>query len=255
MRIAEDGNDDLSVDAALLEQLRALGLRVPQVVHVEPFDQALGRSVLITTEIAGEPLAGCRDLGAARRVARAAGRELAGLNRVGVHGYGWVQRQAPSWPLHATCGTYAEFVTSYLPDPWPGPLGKLFTVAELEGLWALVDGERRRDLTAATLAHGDFDTTAIFQVDGVYSGLIDSARSAGPSRCSTWRTSTCGSTSARRRCCGVTCWPATARWPRSRQDTRSWLVGRRRCWGCGSSPGGWDRRETLVPVIPRSVGG
>jgi aminoglycoside phosphotransferase (APT) family kinase protein len=64
-------------------------------------------------------------------------------------------------------------VTSYLPGPWPGPLGALFTVAELERLWALVDSERRRDLAGATLAHGDFDTTAIFQRDGDYSGLID----------------------------------------------------------------------------------
>jgi len=173
VRIAEEDHEDLSVDAALLEHLGGLGLRVPQVVHVEPFDQALGRSVLITGEIAGEPLAGCRDQRAARRVARAAGRELAVLNDVGVQGFGWVRRQPPAWPLRATSRTYAEFVTSYLPNPWPGPLGRLFTVAELERLWALVDGERRRDLAGATLAHGDFDTTHIFQVDGHYRGLID----------------------------------------------------------------------------------
>jgi Ser/Thr protein kinase RdoA (MazF antagonist) len=172
-RIAENDDEDLSVDAALLEHLRALGLRVPPVIHVEPFDQAVGRSVLITGEIAGAPLAGCRDQRAARRIAHAAGRELAVLNSVGVHGFGWVQRQPPAWPLRATSLTYAEFVTSSLPDPWPGPLGRLFTVAELERLWALVDRESRRDLTDAALAHGDFDTTAIFQLDGDYSGLID----------------------------------------------------------------------------------
>jgi Ser/Thr protein kinase RdoA (MazF antagonist) len=173
VRIAEDDDEDLSVDAALLEHLRALGLRVPEVVHVEPFDQALRRSVLITGEIAGEPLAHCRDQRAARRVAHAAGRELAVLNGVAVQGFGWVRRQPPAWPPRASWRTYAEFVTSSLPDPWPGPLGPLFTVAELERLWALVDRERRRDLAGATLAHGDFDTTAIFQVDGHYSGLID----------------------------------------------------------------------------------
>jgi len=172
-RIAEEDHDDLSVDAALLEHLRALGLRVPEVVHVEPFEQALSRSVLITGEIPGQPLARCRDQRAARRVARAAGRDLAVLNGVGVRGFGWVRRQAPGWPLRATSRTYAEFVTSSLPDPWPGPLGELFTFAELDRLWALVDRERRRDLACATLAHGDFDTTAIFQVDGHYSGLID----------------------------------------------------------------------------------
>jgi Ser/Thr protein kinase RdoA (MazF antagonist) len=173
VRIAEREDEDLSVDAALLKHLRALGLRVPQVVHVEPFNQALGRSVLIVDEIPGEPLAGCRDQHAARRIAHAAGRDLALLNSVDIQGFGWIERQPPAWPLRATSRTYAEFVTSDLPDPWPGPLGRLFTVAELERLWALVDRERRRDLTGATLAHGDFDTTAIFQIDGVYSGLID----------------------------------------------------------------------------------
>ena len=71
VRIAEADHEDLSVDAALLEHLRGEGLRVPPVVHVEPFDQDLGRSVLIMGEIAGEPLAQCRDQRAARRVARA----------------------------------------------------------------------------------------------------------------------------------------------------------------------------------------
>jgi Ser/Thr protein kinase RdoA (MazF antagonist) len=173
VRIAEEDDEDLSLDAALLEHLRALGLLVPQVVHVEPFEEALGRSVLIMGEIPGQPLARCRDQRAARRVARAAGGELAVLNGVGVRGFGWVRRQAPGWPLRAASSTYAEFVTSYLPDPWPGPLGALFTAAELDRLWVLVDSERRRDLAGATLAHGDFDTTAIFQVDGHYSGLID----------------------------------------------------------------------------------
>jgi aminoglycoside phosphotransferase (APT) family kinase protein len=172
-RIAEDQDEDLSVDAALLEHLRALGLRVPPVLHVEPFDQALGRSVLVTGEIAGEPLAAYRDQHAARRIAHAAGRDLALLNGVDVQGFGWIRRQPPAWPLRATSPTYAAFVTSYLPDPWPGPLGRLFTVAELERLWRLGDSERHRDLAGATLAHGDFDTTAIFQLDGDYSGLID----------------------------------------------------------------------------------
>jgi Ser/Thr protein kinase RdoA (MazF antagonist) len=173
VRIAEEDHEDLSVDAALLEHLRAEGLRVPQVVHVEPFDQDLGRSVLIMSEIAGAPLAHCRDEGAARRVARAAGRELAVLNRVRVQGFGWVQRRAPVWPLRGTFQDYAEFVVSDLPDPWPGPLASLFSTWELERFWSLVAGERRRELGGARLAHGDFDPTPIFQADGRYSGLID----------------------------------------------------------------------------------
>jgi Ser/Thr protein kinase RdoA (MazF antagonist) len=173
VRIAEEDHEDLSVDAALLEHLRAEGLHVPPVVHVEPFDQALGRSVLIMGEIAGEPLARCRDERAARRVAHAAGAELTVLNGVGVQGFGWVQRRAPVWPLRGTLHDYGEFVVSYLPDPWPGPLAALFSASELDRLWELVASERRREVDGARLAHGDFDTTAIFQADGRYTGLID----------------------------------------------------------------------------------
>jgi Ser/Thr protein kinase RdoA (MazF antagonist) len=173
VRIAEEDHEDLSVDAALLERLRGEGLHVPAVVHVEPFDQDLGRSVLIMGAIAGEPLAQCRDERTARRVARAAGRELAVLNGVGVAGFGWVQRRAPVWPLRATVRRYGEFVVSYLPDPWPGPLAALFRASELDRLWELVASERRRELRGARLAHGDFDTNPIFQADGRYTGLID----------------------------------------------------------------------------------
>ena len=173
VRIAEEDHDDLSVDAALLEHLRAEGLQVPPVIHVEPFDQALGRSVLIMGELAGEPLAQCRNERAARRVARAAGRELAVLNGIAVAGFGWVQRRAPVWPLRARSQDYAEFVATDLPDPWPGPLAALFSASELDRLWSLVACERHRELGGAWLAHGDFDTTAIFQADGRYTGLID----------------------------------------------------------------------------------
>ena len=173
VRIAEEDHEDLSVDAALLEHLRANGLHVPSVLHVEPIDQALGRSLLLMGEIPGEPLAECRDEDAARRVARAAGAELGVLNAVAVQGYGWVQRRTPVWPLRGRFPDYADFVVAYLPDPWPGPLAALFSASELDLLWELVASERRRELEGAWLAHGDFDTTAIFQADGRYSGLID----------------------------------------------------------------------------------
>jgi aminoglycoside phosphotransferase (APT) family kinase protein len=173
VRIAEEDHEDLSVDAAVLEHLRRQGLHVPQVVHAEPFDEALGRSVLIMSEIAGEPLARCRDERAARRVARAAGRELAVLNLVRVQGFGWVQRRPPVWPLRGACSAYGDFVTSYLPDPWPGPLVALFSASELDRLWSLMASEHSRDLAGGALAHGDFDTTPILQLDGHYTGLID----------------------------------------------------------------------------------
>jgi Ser/Thr protein kinase RdoA (MazF antagonist) len=82
-------------------------------------------------------------------------------------------QRIPVWPLRGRFPDYADFVVSYLPDRWPGPLAALFSASELDRLWELVATERRRKLAGAWLAHGDFDTTAIFQTGGQYSGLID----------------------------------------------------------------------------------
>ena len=143
------------------------------------------------------------------------------LNGIGVAGFGWVQRRAPAWPLRATFRDYGEFVVSYLPDPWPGPLAALFPAGELDRLWELVAGERRRELGGAWLAHGDFDTSPIFQADGRYTGLIDFGEIRVPSRCSTWATSSCTNRSARRSRWSTTSSPGTARSLPFRPGTKS----------------------------------
>jgi Ser/Thr protein kinase RdoA (MazF antagonist) len=49
----------------------------------------------------------------------------------------------------------------------------LFEPTDLGVLESLIEAERWRQLVGAHLAHGDFDVTHIFHLDGVYSGLID----------------------------------------------------------------------------------
>jgi len=78
-----------------------------------------------------------------------------------------------SWPPCAEFTRYDEFVVSYLPTPWPGYLAEVFTSHELRELRGLVEGERERSAVASHLAHGDFDVTPIFQLEGRYTGLID----------------------------------------------------------------------------------
>ena len=104
--------------------------------------------------------------------ARAA-RDLAIINEVPVDGFGFIRRQAPAWPLRAEYREYAQFVTSYLPNPWPGQLATLFNRQQLDALEELVASESRTRDHRAHLAHGDFDTTPIFAADDRYTGLID----------------------------------------------------------------------------------
>ena len=187
LRVAEEADEDLRTDAELHRRLRELGVAVAQVVHAVAFDDDLGRSVMVTTEVPGRPLA---EWGSARTAAQAlhrAGQDLALVNQVPVDGFGFVRREGVRWPVRAQFATHAEFVTSHLPDPWPGPLADLFQAPVLQRLEELVHQELAVPPARAVLAHGDFDTTQIFVTDGssggdpsgvgssraVYSGLID----------------------------------------------------------------------------------
>lgn len=174
LRVAEEAGENLETDAELHERLRALGVRVARVVFVEPLDAAIGRSIAITTEIPGGPLAGSACSPArARAVVDAAGQDLAMVNRVAVDGFGWVRRRGRGWPLGAEHATYSTFLTSSLPANWPGPLGSVLSGAVLEAVEAMIERERARPPAHGLLAHGDFDTTAIFCAGGRYTGLID----------------------------------------------------------------------------------
>lgn len=174
LRVAEEADENLETDAELHERLLALGVRVPRVVFVEPFDAAIGRSVAITTVVPDVSLA---DAACPPEVARAvvseAGQDLAIINGVTVDGFGWVRRVGPSWPLRAEHADYVPFLTSYLPADWPGPLELLLPGNVLPVVEAMLNDERARPPAAARLAHGDYDTTAIFCAGGRYTGVID----------------------------------------------------------------------------------
>lgn len=173
LRVAEEVGEDLAVDAGVLDKLRDLGVSVPEVVHLDHLHPPIDRSVLIMTAIKGEPVALCTVEGEARQVVRAAGRDLALLNSVGVDGFGFISRAARRWPPKGTIEHHRDFVVSYLPDPWPGPIAELFIASEVEAFERLITEQRANCLDAAVLAHGDFDTTPIFHTSGRFTGIID----------------------------------------------------------------------------------
>ena len=146
----------------------------PAIIHYEPFDPALDRSILITTEIPGHPISDCNDAGVLRAVLRAAGRDLALINSIPVDGFGFMERSDP----------YPSSLFADFPD------ALAFVEADLErDLAALrlelphpIAGEIRIAVRgwssqlraqAGRLAHGDFDGPHIY-VDGTsYAGIID----------------------------------------------------------------------------------
>jgi aminoglycoside phosphotransferase (APT) family kinase protein len=175
LRIAEERHENLTIDGLILSRLRRAGVRVPRVVHVEPFDEKLDRSVLVMSEVQGVSLAHVTSADVARRVAREAGADAARLNAVEVSGFGFLDRRTPAWPPEGEFTTYAKFVESYisaLPERHD-TLGALFSKAQVDALDALVVSEQLRPMDQAQLAHGDLDLTQIYCHGGAYSGLID----------------------------------------------------------------------------------
>jgi Ser/Thr protein kinase RdoA (MazF antagonist) len=174
LRLAESAKANLAPEVLALDQLRDRGVRVPEVVHFEPFNQDLGRSLMITSEIPGRSLADHHagiDLGA---VLNAAGRDLARIASVPVEGFGFVRRDLPDQHgLVAANPTVQAFALDAL-ETHLAALTSLLTWAEVQAVRRVVERyEIFLDADEAVLAHGDLDATHIYHQDGVYSGVID----------------------------------------------------------------------------------
>jgi aminoglycoside phosphotransferase (APT) family kinase protein len=173
LRIAEEADENLETDAELHRHLRGLGVKVADIVHVEPFNADIGRSTLVTTQVPGVSLAEICVPQLAASVAEQAGADLAVINQIPVDGFGFIRRHDRRWPLQAEYPGYEDFLLSFLPQPWPGPLTSLFDHADLGVIEDLVERERTRPPANAVLQHGDFDVTPVFCAGDRYTGLID----------------------------------------------------------------------------------
>jgi aminoglycoside phosphotransferase len=164
--------------------LRGQGVQVPDVLYWEDYNQAVGRSVMITAEIKGTAI-GRSDVGAELPdILRAAGRDVAVLNRVPVQGFGWIRRDVPGDPgLHGEVATEREFLLadfdrslSVLQDLVGGsrPIQLIRDIVRAEA--PLLDA------SLACLAHGDLDLTHIYCQAGHFTGIIDlgEIRGTGP---------------------------------------------------------------------------
>jgi aminoglycoside phosphotransferase (APT) family kinase protein len=183
LRVAEDREDRYAAEALVHDLLIARGVRVPRVVHYEPFDEVLDRSVLITTEIPGRSLAEHHldiDRGA---VLRAAGRDLAVVNDLAVAGFGWIRRDRPAVDgLEADLPTLRAFVQETLTEGLTG-LDAFLSTAEVMRVRDTVAAYAARFGAArGNLVHGDFDATHVYHRDGEYTGIIDFGEIRGADR-------------------------------------------------------------------------
>lgn len=182
LRVAEDRADRSGAEVLAHRILAERGVRVPEVVHYEPFDASLDRSVMITTAIPGGPLRR-EDAAVAPAILRAAGRDLAIVNSVPVAGFGFVDRTLAS-PSELTAG--ASSAVAFIEHDLSTDLriiADLLEPAECVAIASRVEDWRGRlQGLPAALAHGDFDAAHIYHQDGWFTGFIDFGEIRGADR-------------------------------------------------------------------------
>lgn len=185
LRILPEKGASFAPEVAVHTQLRSMQINVPEVIHFEHYNELLQRSVMVTTEIKGRPLSQSSMLSKAQmeEIVREAGRDLACLNTVRVEGFGWIRRDSPDLrPLQAEWSTHRAFALEY----WKADVAYLAKhvlqcseVPLLERVLSSYDSWLASE--QGYLAHGDFDTTQIYQDNGRYTGIIDFGEIRGAS--------------------------------------------------------------------------
>jgi aminoglycoside phosphotransferase (APT) family kinase protein len=186
LRVLPEKGASFAPEVTAHTRLRQLQVKVPEVIYFDHCYEPLQRSVMITTEVKGIPISQSSELRQEEleAIVIEAGRDLARINSMTVEGFGWVKRDLlDTGHIRAEWPTDRAFMLKY----WESDLAYLgehvldaSDVAALERIREyydyLLEGEQ------AYLAHGDFDTTHVFQENGRYSGIIDFGEMRGTNR-------------------------------------------------------------------------
>lgn len=185
LRVLPEEGASFSPEAAVHAHLRQLGVRVPEVIHMEPWNEVFQRSVMVTREVKGRPISQSPDLAPEelKAIMHEAGRDLAWINSLAVNGFGWIKREPSTSSLEAQWPTSRLFLLEY----WKADLAYLARntldpgeATQLERVLSCYD--TWLESHQSTLAHGDFDTTQIYQDGGRYTGIIDFGEIRGTDR-------------------------------------------------------------------------
>lgn len=182
VRIAEDAEDSMAMEAWVHRELRRRGVRVPEVVLLEPFDERIDRSVMVTTEIPGHSIRDGAGAGL-HNVLVEAGRDLARIGEVPVRGFGWIRRDPAATSLEADLLSARSLMLDQVDEHLAGLRDGLLDRREVAAI------ERAVELQAGVLqdepsrlAHGDYDDTHIYREGRRYTGLIDFGEIRGAPR-------------------------------------------------------------------------
>jgi fructosamine-3-kinase len=174
LRILPEENASFAPEVRVHEVLRERGVKVPEVSYFEHLNEDLQRSVMVTTEIAGEYVGRCSTAQGIRQILIDAGRDLAIINSIHVSGFGWITRgQVEGTDLEAEHPSFRAFALEDL-DSRLTTIEHFLRGREIATICGTIECcDSWINVDRAWLAHGDFDVTHIFQQDGRYTGIID----------------------------------------------------------------------------------
>jgi hypothetical protein len=157
------------------EKLRAKDVKVPEVVYFEHYNEAVQRSVMVTTAIKGKHIGRYHVNEVNRNVLVEAGRDLAIINSVPVKHFGWIKRDISEvTSLEAEFPTCRAFIFEQLEEDLAFLSEHVLNTREIMAIREIIDRFGVwLDIEQAWLAHGDFDATHIYQEHGRYTGIID----------------------------------------------------------------------------------
>ncbi|MDQ3692102.1 MAG: aminoglycoside phosphotransferase family protein [Chloroflexota bacterium] len=178
LRLAEVAGERREAEVHVHQALTAAGLPVPMIATWEAHPPELDRSAALTTSIPGKPLRDCFSLDntSSTTVVRAAGQDLARINRVPVRGFGWVQSVAADGALVAEHATRSAWTVEYAQAAVEVSGQGILCRTAMDQLHAVLGRWLDHpDQVISSLAHGDFDATHIYleEQSAAYTGIID----------------------------------------------------------------------------------
>ena len=176
LRLLPEIDASFAPEVYVHQLLRAKGVKVPEVVYYEHYNEVLQQSLMLTTEIQGSHVGHCSSQEDQKAILREAGRDLALINSIPVKYFGWIHRDTSEvTQLEAEFPIYRAFIHEYLEDDLilleKSQILRSSDVTALHSILERYDAWLNEE--QAWLAHGDFDVTHIYQQQGHYTGIID----------------------------------------------------------------------------------
>ena len=170
-------NTSFAIEAKAHINMLNLGVNVPIPIYYEHKNGLLGKSIMLTSEISGQ----CIDRydSDISDVLVTAGKQLAIINSIKVDGFSWINRD-----IHDVFVGEKQNFHDYYYEKLHSDIDLLqdygFNIGEIKT--AVDTAYKILETDTAYMAHGDFDNSHIFCMDGRYTGIIDFGEIRGSHR-------------------------------------------------------------------------